>query len=155
MALSVEKLIPSMPIDRNTAQDAWIELRDALAAPAESPDASQHRLQELYKSWTIRELNDYIIEDSEMLRNISYAYMAKSDMPYHSQLVEALRETSLLHLDRSDLNRSRPGWRSIPLKAAKVCSTEKRRWISADGGFTSNSEKSRRAVPYCGIWSGL
>lgn len=105
MALSVEKLIPSMPIDRNTAQDAWIELRDALAAPAESPDASQHRLQELYKSWTIRELNDYIIEDSEMLRNISYAYMAKSDMPYHSQLVEALRETSLLHLDRSDLNR--------------------------------------------------
>ena len=105
MALSVEKLIPSMPIDRNTAQDAWIELRDALAAPAESPDASRHRLQELYKSWTIRELNDYIIEDSEMLRNISYAYMAKSDMPYHSQLVEALRETSLLHLDRSDLNR--------------------------------------------------
>lgn len=105
MALSVEKLIPSMPIDRNTALDAWIELRDALAAPAESPDASQHRLQELYKSWTIRELNDYIIEDSEMLRNISYAYMAKSDMPYHSQLVEALRETSLLHLDRSDLNR--------------------------------------------------
>lgn len=105
MALSVEKLIPSMPIDRNTAQDAWIELRDALAAPAESPDASQHRLQELYKSWTIRELNDYIIEDPEMLRNISYAYMAKSDMPYHSQLVEALRETSLLHLDRSDLNR--------------------------------------------------
>ena len=105
MALSVEKLIPSMPIDRNTALDAWIELRDALAAPAESPDASRHRLLELYKSWTIRELNDYIIEDSEMLRNISYAYMAKSDMPYHSQLVEALRETSLLHLDRSDLNR--------------------------------------------------
>ncbi len=105
MALSVEKQIPSMPIDRNTAQDAWIELRDALAAPAESPDAGQRRLQELYNSWTIRELNDYIIEDSEMLRNISYAYMAKSDMPYHSQLVEALRETSLLHLDRSDLNR--------------------------------------------------
>lgn len=105
MALSVEKLIPSMPIDRNTALDAWIELRDALAAPAESPDEARRRLKELYKSWTIRELNDYIIEDSEMLRNISYAYMAKSDMPYHSQLVEALRETSLLHLDRSDLNR--------------------------------------------------
>ena len=105
MALSVEKLIPSMPIDRNTALDAWIELRDALAAPAESPAEAQRRLLELYNSWTIRELNDYIIEDSEMLRNISYAYMAKSDMPYHSQLVEALRETSLLHLDRSDLNR--------------------------------------------------
>ena len=105
MALSVEKLIPSMPIDRNTALDAWIELRDALAAPAESPDEARRRLQELYNSWTIRELNDYIIKDPEMLRNISYAYMAKSDMPYHSQLVEALRETSLLHLDRSDLNR--------------------------------------------------
>ena len=105
MALSVEKLIPSMPIDRNTALDAWIELRDTLAAPAESPDEARRQLQELYNSWTIRELNDYIIEDSEMLRNISYAYMAKSDMPYHSQLVEALRETSLLHLDRSDLNR--------------------------------------------------
>lgn len=89
MALTVEHMMPTMPLDRNTALDAFFELRELLE------DGGESEAVKFYRNLTEHQINDVIIDDPEILRNISYAYMGKADMPYHSQLVEALRENTV------------------------------------------------------------
>lgn len=153
MALTIEKLIPSLPLDQNTALDAWTELKEALALPEDDPDAAFARIRTMYHTWTIREINDYIIDDPELLRNIAYSLMTKSEMPYHSQLVEAVRETSLNHLDRSEVNRIAARLAIYSLESGKGCLFDGettidlgKRWVHIELGKISQSGAVLRSL---------
>ena len=96
VALTVEHMMPTMPLDRNTLLDAFFELREQLESDKES------EIVKFYHGLTTQQINNMIIDDPELLRNIAYAYMDKADMPYHSQLVEALRENTVSDSSREE-----------------------------------------------------
>ncbi len=146
MSLTVEAIIPKLPPDRNTALDAWFELREILAKPESELEGFEKEVMERYCSRTVQEINDHIIDDPEMLRNIVYAFMGKGDMPYHSQLVEAIRETSLSHLEKSETNRIAARLAVYSVESGKGCLFDgettidlTKRWVHIELGKMAQS----------------
>ena len=146
MSLTIEAIIPKLPPDQNTAQDAYFELRDILAQEDSELEGFEREVKEKYGSWTVQEINDCIIDDPEMLRNISYAFMKKGDMPYHSQLVEAIRETTLSNLEKSETNRIAARLAVYGIESGKGCLFDgettidlSKRWIHIELGKMAQS----------------
>lgn len=151
LSLTIEKIIPTLPPDRNTAQDAFFDLRDMLAVRPEDLETAGWELFKIYRSWTVQEVNSYILDDPEMLRNISYAFMGKGDMPYHSQLVEAIRETSFSGLESEKNESSRIAARLAvySIESGKGCLFDgettidlSKRWIHIELGKMAQSGKA-------------
>ena len=149
MSLTIETMIPQMPLDRNTALDAFFELRDILAKQDSELEGSERKIKERYSAWTVQEINDCIIEDPEMLRNISYALMGKGDMPYHSQLVEAIRDTQFSGMEKSETSRIAARLAVFSVESGKGCLFDgettidlSRRWIHIELGKMAQSGNS-------------
>ena len=145
MSLTIESIIPKLPLDQNTAQDAYFELRDILNHSG-TLDSFGKEVLELYHSWTVQDINNCIIDDPEMLRNIAYAFMGKGDMPYHSQLVEAIRETSLSNLEKSETSRIAARLAVYSIESGKGCLFDgettidlSKRWIHIELGKMAQS----------------
>ncbi len=141
MSLTIEAMIPKLPLDQNTALDAFFELREILSKPEADLEGFEAEMLALHKGWTIQEINDCIIDDPEMLRNISYAYMGSGDMPYHSQLVEAIRETTLSNLEKSETSRIAARLAVYSIESGKGCLFDgettidlSKRWIHIELG---------------------
>lgn len=145
MSLTIESIIPKLPLDQNTTQDAYFELRDILNHSG-TLDSFGKEVLELYHSWTVQDINNCIIDDPEMLRNIAYAFMGKCDMPYHSQLVEAIRETSLSNLEKSETSRIAARLAVYSIESGKGCLFDgettidlSKRWIHIELGKMAQS----------------
>lgn len=104
IALTIQWMMDKLPLDKNTVLDAYFILKEILAKPGE-PDGFEQECRKIYGSFRIKDINDCIIEDREELRAIAYSFMKRGDMPYHSQLVEAIRENTFSHLERAETNR--------------------------------------------------
>ncbi len=146
MSLSIDAIIPKLPLDQNTVQDAYFELRDILTKNADELEGFEHEVMEHYHSWTVQEINNCIIDDPEILRNIAYAFMDKSDMPYHSQIVEAVRETSLANLEKSETSRIAARLAVYSIESGKGCLFDgettidlTKRWIHIELGKIAQS----------------
>ncbi|MDD5596455.1 MAG: DUF87 domain-containing protein [Victivallaceae bacterium] len=146
MSLTIDAIIPRMPLDQNTAQDAYFELRDILGKNDDELEGFEREVMERYHSWTVQEINDCIIDDPEILRNIAYAFMNKSDMPYHSQIVEAIRETQLANLEKSETNRIAARLAVYSIESGKGCLFDgettidlTKRWIHVELGKMAQS----------------
>lgn len=146
MCLTVDAIIPKLPPDQNTAQDAWFELREILSKAEADLEGFEKEVIARYHSWTVQEINNCIIDDPEMLRNIAYAFMEKGDMPYHSQLVEAIRETSLSNLEKSETNRIAARLAVYSIESGKGCLFDgettidlTKRWIHIELGKMAQS----------------
>ena len=155
MSLSIGAIIPKLPPDQNTAQDAYFELRDILAQEDSELEGFEREVKDKYESWTVQEINDCIIDDPEMLRNISYAFMKKATCRITPNWSRRSGNT-LSNLKRVKPTGLRRGWRCMASNRAKgVCSTAKRPLIFRSGGFTSNSARWRNRATHSKIWSGL
>lgn len=141
MSLTIEAMIPRLPLDQNTALDAYFELRETLSKPETDLEGFEQEIATLYHSWSLQQINDCIIDDPEMLRNVSYAFMSSGDMPYHSQLVEAIRETTLSNLEKSETARIASRLAVYSVESGKGCLFDgetsidlSKRWIHIELG---------------------
>ena len=149
MSLTIEAMIPGLPPDQNTVLDAFFEFREILARPESELEEFEQELLTLHRTWTIQQINDRIIDDSEMLRNLSYAFMKSGDMPYHSQLVEAVRETLLSNLEKSETSRIAARLAVYATESGKGCLFDgettidlSKRWIHIELGKMAQADNA-------------
>ncbi len=145
ITLTVQKMIDKLPLDQNTILDAYLVLKEILAKK-DGFDDHEWEFRSLYHAFSKQEINDCIIEDPEELRNISYAFMGKGDMPYHSQLVEAIRENTFSHLERAETNRIAARLAVYSIESGKGCLFDgetsidlSKKWIHIELGKISQS----------------
>ncbi len=145
ITLTVQKMIDKLPLDQNTILDAYFILKELLAKRDEL-DEFEQEIWDVYYGFDKVAINDCIIEDPEELRNISYAFMSKSDMPYHSQLVEAIRENTFSHLERAETNRIATRLAVYSIESGKGCLFDgetsidlSKKWIHIELGKISQS----------------
>ncbi len=145
ITLTVQKMIDKLPLDQNTILDAYLVLKEILEKK-DGFDDQEWEFRSWYHAFSKQEINDCIIEDPEELRNISYAFMGKGDMPYHSQLVEAVRENTFSHLERAETNRIAARLAVYSIESGKGCLFDgetsidlSKKWIHIELGKISQS----------------
>ncbi len=159
ITLTVQKIIDKLPLDQNTILDAYLMLKELLLK--EHLDDFEQEIWDIYYGFDKVTINDCIIEDPEELRNISYAFMGKGDMPYHSQLVEAIRENTFSHLERAETNRIATRLAVYSIESGKGCLFDgetsidlSKKWIHIELGKLSQSSdtlKSLVGVTICNL----
>lgn len=145
ITLTVEQMIDKLPPDQNTILDAYLVLKEILGKE-DGFDDREWEFRSCYHAFGRQEINDCILEDPEELRNISYAFMGKGDMPYHSQLVEAIRENTFSHLERTETDRIAARLAVYSIESGKGCLFDgetnidlSRKWIHIELGKISQS----------------
>lgn len=153
MAITIEHMMPKMSINRNTALDAYFDLQEILRKRPEEWDAFEQETVEVFSAQSVRDLNDYIINDPELLRNIAYSMMKSADMPYHSQLVEAIRETAFSHHDKTETNRLSSRLAVYSVESGKGCLFDgetsidlSKKWLHIELGKMAQSSPTLKAL---------
>ena len=104
-AMTVEWMRERQSAGRNTVQECFSDLREALARDAAKRTASEKEIADYHEKITGNQITEYIVEAPPLLRDIAYAYMKPEDMPYHSQIVEMIRSTPDPTHKREETNR--------------------------------------------------
>lgn len=105
LSMTVEWMLPFMPPERNTELDSYFELKDILEKSNDERESFDQEVISYYNSISSNQATDYILEDSDTIRNIAFALIPREEMPYHSQIVEAIRDTPKSNHNIDETNR--------------------------------------------------
>jgi len=94
-SLTIEWMVQFMPVERSSNCDIYLELIHILDKHEDELEDFDKNVIEFYNSLSKTELADYILDNPDTLRDISFALIPSSAAPYHSQIVEMMRNATL------------------------------------------------------------
>ncbi len=104
-AMTMEWMLPRQPSGRNTLLDCFTDFSETMSKDITELHPEELLIFNYFHSISNEKITEYIVENSAVLRDVSYAYMKPEDMPYHSQIVEMIRSTPDPVHRREDTNR--------------------------------------------------
>ena len=104
-AMTLEWMLPRQPSGRNTLLDCFTDFSETMSKDITELHPEELLIFNYFHSISNEKITEYIVENSAVLRDVSYAYMKSEDMPYHSQIVEMIRSTPDPVHRREDTNR--------------------------------------------------
>ena len=104
-AMTMEWMLPRQSSGRNTLLDCFTDFSETMSKDITELHPEELLIFNYFHSISNEKITEYIVENSAVLRDVSYAYMKPEDMPYHSQIVEMIRSTPDPVHRREDTNR--------------------------------------------------
>lgn len=99
ICITIEKLQLNISINTPTDEEAFLDVTEIIDTNESERDPFQKEIFSFYEGITDGQINDYILEEKELLKNISFAYMNRNDFPTHGELVDNIRHAAEDHHD--------------------------------------------------------